>query len=119
MSEAIKKTNVFMLGSRNRTRGVIYDAELAQLLKKGLVKQLVVITTPAGYQLAVLPDCRVELAIRQGVRKVTNITAYNVAREGALLLHSKQRLVKEFRSLDTIVKSVRELSNKPPIITIQ
>ncbi|RKL13353.1 hypothetical protein BFJ72_g15410 [Fusarium proliferatum] len=112
--EAIKSDEIFLFGSRHRPRGVIYEAELAELVGRKAIEQITVTVTPAGYWIAVLPSARAKFLTREK-QKVVRIKP--TEEKGFLVLHAvKRSQVRYYKSLDTFIRSVTNFGPLPKML---
>ena len=118
MKAVVKDETFYVFGSRYRPREVIYDPELAELVRRGLVEQITVTVTPtAGYWIAVLPSKRAEFVTRAS-RKVVRLKP--AEDKGFLILHAvRRKSIRYFRSFDTFVKTLMRYGPLPKIIVRQ
>lgn len=115
---AMKEITLFTIGSQSREKNRIYEAEFAAILKHGYVEQIIITRTPTGYWVAILTDKRVEIVTRQDtVEKIISFYKYSYRESGYLTLYStlKSR-VREYRSLDTLINSLRRFGPLPAIL---
>lgn len=117
--KGMKAVTMFQVAGKLRHKNAIYENELIVLLKKRTVKQLAIICSPEGYSLAVLSDHRAEVVARPYTREGTNVIRLrpvSVEQEGFAPLHSvRNKTVRQYRSLDTLVKSLKRCGPLPPI----
>jgi len=112
--EAIKTDEIFLFGSRHRPRDVIYEAELAELIKRRAIEQITVTVTPAGYWVAVLPTARARFLTRDH-QKVVRIKV--TEEKGFLVLHAVRRAnVRYYKSLDTFIRSITTFGPLPKLL---
>lgn len=112
--EAIKSEEIFLFGSRHRPRDVIYEAELAELLRRKAIEQITVTATPAGYWVAVLPTARARFLTRDK-QKVVRLKA--TEEKGFLVLHAVRRPnVRYYKSLDTFIRTVMNFGPLPKLL---
>lgn len=112
--EAIKSDEIFLFGSRHRPRGVIYEAELAELVGRKAIEQITVTVTPAGYWIAVLPSARAKFLTREK-QKVVRIKP--TEEKGFLVLHAvKRSQVRYYKSLDTFIRSITNFGPLPKML---
>lgn len=118
-ARALKPITMFNVAGALRHKNAIYEKELLVLLKKGAVRQLVIICTADGYSLAALSDYRADTIVRPYERTGTNVfrlRQVNIEREGFAPLHSvRNKAVRQFRSLDTLINSLKRCGPLPPI----
>lgn len=112
--EAIKTDEIFLFGSRHRPRDVIYEAELAELIKRRAIEQITVTVTPAGYWVAVLPTARARFLTRDH-QKVVRIKV--TEEKGFLVLHAVRRTnVRYYKSLDTFIRAITTFGPLPKLL---
>lgn len=116
---AIKAVKHYAIAGRLRSKNAIYESELLVLLQRRTIRQLAITCTPAGYSLAVLSDHRADTAVRPYVRegdKVIRLRPVNIEAEGFAPLHSvRNKRVRVYRSLDTLINSLKRSGPLPPI----
>lgn len=109
-------------GTRRTTNNAIYEPELASLLTKGAVKQLLITVIDGGYSLAVLTHQREEITTRPHAEKNERIVRMRKVRieiEGfAPLFAVRNKSLRVYRSLDTLIRSLMRFGPLPPT-TIQ
>lgn len=97
----------------------MFEGELATLLDRGAVSQVVVTLAAPGYWVAVLPRERLITTYRRvsgRKTKVTTLHAVRVEAEGfAPLFSARHRRVRIYRSLDTLIKSLARCGTLPTI----
>lgn len=118
-AKAVKRITMYNVAGSLRHKNAIYEKELIALMKKRAIRQLVIICSDAGYSLAVLSDHRAETVIRPYERegsKVIRLRPVNIETEGFAPLHSvRNKTVRQYRSLDTLVNSLKRCGPLPPI----
>lgn len=119
VTKAIKPVTMYSVSGKLRHKNAIYENELVVLLKKGTVRQLVIFCRAAGYSLAVLTDHRADMLLQPYTRegsKVIRLRQVNIEQEGFAPLHSiRNKAVRQYRSLDTLVNSLKRCGPLPPI----
>lgn len=117
--KAIKPVRMYNVAGRLRHKNAIYESELILLLKERTVRQLVIFCSEAGYSLAALSDHRADTVLRPYERegpKVIRLRPVNIEQEGFAPLHSvRNKTVRQYRSLDTLVNSLKRCGPLPPI----
>lgn len=112
--EAIKSDEIFVFGSRHRPRGVIYESEFAELVKRKAVEQITATVTPGGYWIAVLPTARAKFLTRDK-QKVVRIKP--TEEKGFLVLHAVKRgSVRYYKSLDTFIRATANFGPLPKML---
>lgn len=105
---------VYVFGSKHRLKGVMFEAELAALIKHRAISQITVTVTEAGYWVAVLPNERAEFVTRQG-EKVARFKP--ITQKDFVVLHSVRRnQVKYFKTLDTFVRGIMRFGALPKLM---
>lgn len=116
-ASAIKPIKMYSVAGRLREKNAIYEKELVLLLKRRTIRQLVVICSPDGYSLAVLSDQRLDDTrsyVREG-GNVLRMRRVNIEHEGFAPLHSvRNKSVRQYRSLDTLIASLKKCGPLPP-----
>jgi len=117
--KALKPVTMYNVSGRLRHKNAIYENELIVLLERGAVRQLVIFCSDAGYSLAVLSDHRADMLLLPYTRegsKVIRLRQVNIEQEGFAPLHSlRSKSVRQYRSLDTLVNSLKRCGPLPPI----
>jgi hypothetical protein len=116
-ASTIKEITLFTIGSRMRAKNRIYEAEFVALLENSHVDQIIITCIPTGYWVAVLPDKRVEIHTRSDTtEKVVSFYKYSYRESGYLTLYAtRNKRVRVYRSLDTLVTSLRRFGPLPTI----
>lgn len=120
--QAIKALEVYAPTVNQRVNNAIYEPELANLLANGAVRQLLITVIEGGYSLAVLTNKREEITNRPHADKNERIVRLRKVRieiEGFAPLYSvRNKSLRVYRSLDTLIRSLMRFGPLPPI-TIQ
>lgn len=120
-SMAIKPVRMYNVSGRLRHTNAIYESELMLLLRKRKVLQLVIFCSASGYSLAALSDHRAETVLRprpyeREGDKVIRLRPVDIEQEGFAPLYSvRNKTVRQYRSLDTLVNSLKRCGKLPPI----
>ena len=86
----------FQPNHRFRVATTVYEAELADLLSRQMVRQLVVLQTPHGWMLHVLPSWKHEF----------------------MTLVSMKKEVRHYQSLDRLIATVTKHGDLPPVLLL-
>lgn len=120
--QVIKALPVYAPTGTQRTNNAIYEPELATLLTKGTVHQLLISVIEGGYSLAVLTNRREEITTRPHADKndrIVRLRKVRIETEGFAPLYSvRNKSLRVYRSLDTLIRSLMRFGPLPPI-TIQ
>jgi len=118
-SSSIKPIRMYSVAGQLRRKNAIYEKELIFLLERRKVLQLVVYVDPDGYSVAVLSNHRADEVSRPYSRegdKVLRLRPVQIEQEGFAPLYSvRNREPRQYRSLDTLVKSLTSCGPLPPI----
>lgn len=118
-ASSLKPVRMYSVAGRLRKKNAIYEKELVFLLKHRKVLQLVIFMKPDGYSVAVLSDHRADEVARPYSRegdKVLRLRPVQIEQEGFAPLYSvRNREVRQYRSLDTLVGSLKACGPLPPI----
>ncbi|MBV6867922.1 hypothetical protein [Xanthomonas euvesicatoria] len=117
---ALKPIRMYAVAGRLRTKNAIYEPELAVLLGKDSVRQIVITCHKDDrFSCAVLADHRADYATKPYERvnsKVISLRPVSIEQEGfAPLFSVRDKAPRYYRSLDTLVNSLKRCGPLPPI----
>lgn len=119
----LKPVRMYSVAGRLRKTNAIYENELSFLLQRRKVLQLVIFVNSDGYSVAVLSKHRADAIEKRYTRegdKVLRLRPVQIEHEGFAPLYSvRSREVHQYRSLDTLINSLKACGPLPPIYVRQ
>lgn len=115
----LKPARLYAVAGRLRKTNAIYENELTFLLKRRKVLQLVIFMNPIGYTVAVLSKYRADDVTARYTREsdgVLRLRPVQIEHEGFAPLYSvRDQQVRSYRSVDTLINSLKRCGPLPPI----